>query len=519
MLNTVSSISDFITFIYILLQRFSSALLCCCPSLRKTKTDENLSHLDKAIIWAREQPVSWITLCRYVLIGIQVAIEGIISVFETDNLYKRIAIVLNSSGQRVRTFKSLQKYGIILRFGRLLNTIQELVMAEIIETFPDLFDVLENEAEGDDIIERIHSIQVAVIAEIVGPRLTALDHAVVNVFVSILCIFCAVGLFIAIYFPTDILVSRWLGKALGLLTDENTTTPALEDGTSVYRILIYCILVFFGSIFFVVISSMLLINVLLSACKDIMFDLKPDNVEKIMGAYQVKNNSGVKQDRTKNKFGRTNESLNAENDTTGTLTHKQSTPFRSFFTEHVNWMPTAEPSDMKNWWTQLEIDVDHCREELLGFSTALLQLLNLGASLLVSLLIIAFAITEPTLKRIVIGILLFSSIVFGYLVGHFTSNSRSYGIIVLSEAARHIDAVFDTDKLYKRGEGGVSACVGVCCYCFIPKSQVKMISLEEWNMKHPKGLEDVRLVINNPISVSGVVVGRSNRQDANGNKK
>ena len=106
MLNTVSSISDFITFIYILLQRFSSALLCCCPSLRKTKTDENLSHLDKAIIWAREQPVSWITLCRYVLIGIQVAIEGIISVFETDNLYKRIAIVLNSSGQRVRTFKS-----------------------------------------------------------------------------------------------------------------------------------------------------------------------------------------------------------------------------------------------------------------------------------------------------------------------------------------------------------------------------------------------------------------------------
>ena len=248
--------TSFITFLFIILGNFSSSLLCCCLcSVRRRPVDEyqNVSHFDEAMHWARKEPVSWYTLLRYVQIGCQVAVEGFVSIFETSDLYKRVAVVLSSSGQRVRTFKSLQKYGIIVRFGRTLNAIHELVLADVIEMFPKLFETLENEAEGDDIVERLHNIQVAVIAELVGPRLTALDHAVVNFAVMVLIICCSIVLFFGVYFPTDVLISRWIRYLLGYLSDDMVyKLEGPEDGTSLYRVLLYFILLFFfGSIFFI----------------------------------------------------------------------------------------------------------------------------------------------------------------------------------------------------------------------------------------------------------------------------
>lgn len=475
-----------IGFVYIFLQKFASALLCFCSCCKldspPPRNHHKISQLDEAILWARKEKVSWRNLLRYVQIGCQVAVEGFISVFETNDLYKRIASVLSSSGQRVRTFKSLQNYGVILRFGRMLNAIHDLVLADLIEMFPKLFDSLENGAEGDDIVERLHNVQVSVIAELVGPRLTALDHAVVDFMVLILCILCSMVLFIAIYFPQDILVSRWVRYLLGLLVSDNAkiALEGPEDGTSIYRVIIYGILVFFyGSIFFVVTSSMILINVLLSACADIMYDLNSEAVEKIMGTYQDVFKTGVKRDRIKRKYGRTDESLAAESDINGI--YKEQTPFRSVIEERVDWLPSAEPEDMKKWWEQLQLDVQHCKNELAGNSTGLLSLLNIGASVLVSFLLVAFSVTEPTVQRIVIGIMLLVSIFFGRFSGHFTSASRSYGIIVLSEVSRHIDAVFNTNQLYKRRIDNCSICVGICCYCCLPPTETKTISLDEWN--------------------------------------
>lgn len=436
------------------------------------------SEAREARRWVRNAAVTWRDMLRYILVASQVAIEGIVSFFNSEHLFQRVSVILESSGQRVRASKSIDNYGIVVRFGRTLSSISDMVMSELFEKYPGVFDSAEASAEGDDLVERLHSVQVAVTADLVGPRLLALDRAVIRVLVCILAVCAAAVMFAALYWRMDILISRWLAS---LVTQAFPDLVGPEDGTSLYRCLVYIIIVFYAAIMFLAIFSMVLLNALLSACANIMLDLTPASVERVLGSHQKATGSTISRDRAKDAFGRTMESIAAASSVAISVGRaSSSTNFRSIFKEKVSWLRFAEPADMRTWWAQLQIDVDHCRQELSEATASLLAIVNLGASILVSFLLIAFSVTVPLLQKILIGAALCLAIICGLVAGYYTGASRSYAIVVLSEVSRHMDAVFDSDSEYKRVEdGAVASCVGCLCHTCLPKSETP-VSLNEW---------------------------------------
>lgn len=314
--------------------------------------------------WVRESPVTWLDMLRYVIVACQVAIEGIVSFFNSERLFQRMSVVLQSSGQRVRAFKSIDNYGIVIRFGRTLSSISDMVMAELFERFPGVFEATEAAAEGDDLVERLHSVQTAVTADLVGPRLLALDRAVVRLLVSILVACSAAVMFIAVSFPLDTLISRWLTALFGSHDYSNLAGP--DDGTSLYRVLIYLIILFFACIMFLAIFSMVLLNALLSACANIMLDLSPASVAKVFSSYQQATGAVIARDRVKDAFGRTTRTAASmhgarSKDFQGgnisipiNATSSSHTNFREIFRDKVSWLRFAEPEDMQVWWAQLQ---------------------------------------------------------------------------------------------------------------------------------------------------------------------
>lgn len=69
-------------------------------------------------------------IIRCLAIAFQISIEGLVSFFDSIRLFQRVSVALESSGQRVRASKSIGSYGIVLRIGRTLGSISNMVIAK-----------------------------------------------------------------------------------------------------------------------------------------------------------------------------------------------------------------------------------------------------------------------------------------------------------------------------------------------------------------------------------------------------
>lgn len=274
----------------------------------------------------------------------------------SDVVYDRLDVLLKTSGARFRVRNSLVAYGLVIRVGRMMSSLIDLVMDEVAEEHVGVFDVLHARALGDDPLERLHSVQTKFIADFVVPRLQAFDMAVVRVAVGTLALWCAAVCATAFFAPLNFLLSSLV---------DHTASYGPDDGTSVYHILQYAVICTHGCVLFTVLGSFAAIQRLLQVrhpslrdpctmqhhlnmlarssptyhtavpvqmCSDIMIDIEPGQAEGIIAKYQHEHPECWPLPK-------------------GTIDPRlaQELSFITLRRKNVSWMTNVEPGDMKEW--------------------------------------------------------------------------------------------------------------------------------------------------------------------------
>jgi hypothetical protein len=376
-----------------------------------------------------------------------------------------------------------------VRVGNILAVLVDAVIVSILERDDgqDILEALSRTAYGDDPIERVHSINTQILADFVAPRLAKLDEAFVKTLSAVLFLWSGSVAAVIWFFDLDYRVSS--------LFFRGEVPDGPDDGTSVYRIGLYAIILTFACIFAVVIVAILFLRSFLSSASEIMLDLDADAAAGLLARTQYA--MGIApptHDRTKDPHqpsaadsapvipkgaGDREEAPHdgAPASASASASASDQLPpawsgggkddvhvvlqwadgvrrtagksgaltldYRSLVSNNIMWLVHAEPDDMRVWWRQLSADIEHSDGEMKAQAQLVMTLLGYGFNAVNLFLLIALNLTNDTFRRILIDAACASAILSGVAAGYFTSSMRSYSTVVLGEAARHINAVLN----------------------------------------------------------------------------
>lgn len=454
--------------------------------------DPRQAELDKARDDAAKTKVSAGEVLRYTLLVLFVGIESLGMLLSVTFIYNNLSRVLETAGSRLRAFNSITSYTHVVRTGSVISVLLDRYHLEFQQKYPAALELLQGEAEGDDPLERAHSLQTRIMADFVAPRLSKLDAAFVRLLTVILLLFCLPGICFGLFVDLDLRLSSLV---------ENIDPDGPDDGTSVYRILIYCVIIAHGCVIFTLLAGFMTLTGLMNSCANIMHDIDEDTAARLLSDFQQRNRgfSPPSPDRVKNKFGVTIQPISAVSSpgvpnplgilnsshsiaspasfgsgalspvdwATRTGQGKTTTGYRmdyaEFTRQHIEWMLSCDPSDMKRWWIQLQRDVNHCTVALKAKQDLLMQLLSKALHFVTIYLVMVLAMTNPTIQRVFIVFGLITAPPASLLGGYFTSTSRSYGIIVLADCARHINVVLGVPDAMESKPSCARTVIRACC--------------------------------------------------------
>lgn len=106
---------------------------------------------------------------------------------------------------------------------------------------------------------------------------------------------------------------------------------------------------------------------------------------------------------------------------------------------------SMEREDFVRAWDMSKRDLEDAVGTLSSNVTVCLQLITLGAAVVTALLVVIFGITQPLIQRILVGALMGLTVPWCYGLGALTTPARTYGLLVLAETASIVNVVLGVD--------------------------------------------------------------------------
>ena len=317
----------------------------------------------------------------------------------------------------------------------MITVLVDETIAMLLKLHPGAIEYLEMSAEGDDFLERLRWVHIRIISDFVAPRLLTFDRALVRLCMLVLSIWCAALIAVSFVLPLDYQVSRLFGA--GVISAQDSGGLLVPgDGTALYEVLQYLLILTVCAVFVVLISAFGFLLLLLSSCSELMIDIDAQASAKLLSVYQSQHPEFAPFSRDRGKEGEVaGVGLGELRGPRRTLSS-----YKDVFDSGVVWLSCAETSDMAEWWAKLSKDIKHSSDNLTAQNFVFLSLLSIGASVLTTYVLVAFRFTNPLLQRLILGAGLLATIAFAFIGGNATSPARAYGLVVASESYMHFDA-------------------------------------------------------------------------------